>query len=284
MSTAIALQDGITTQQLMEATGQKSAYNEVIPQLSVNYKSEDDQKQEIPRGAFVLRNKDGVPFFFKKASIQICFATYNYSHYDRKAKKQVATSVQESSMGGEFPDSAGGFKCGKVTGKAKEGLSPEQKETNNKIKAGRIVYGLLTATGKDAAGVEHTVENYPVRVFGRGANYMPPEEYLKSLGEKGVFMGAVETSLSLTRKVGDDDGEFWVINWENAGVAKVTGTDMFNTIKQFGEIVKAENVKIMEKHIAAVNGGAVDSTATDDGVAIDDCINDEIPFGEAAQS
>lgn len=276
--TAIALAEGMTTQQLMEATGQVKVYDEIIPQLSVNYESENDQKQEIPRGAFMVKDKDGVPIFFKKANIQVCFATYNYSHYDKDAKKVVAVSVQESSMGGEFPDTAGGFKCGKVTGKAKADLSPEQKEANDKIKAARIVYGLLTTTGKDAAGNEQTIENYPVRLFGRGANYMPAEEYLKSLADKGVFMGSVDTSISLDRKK-NDGVEYWEIKWEAAGAAKVGGTDMFNAIKQFGDIVKTENEGIMKKHIAAANGKVVDSTAADVGVDVDEFINDEIPFG-----
>ena len=76
----------------------------------------------------------------------------------------VSSSVQKPTLAGDFPDSAGGNKCGRLAKEEVETLSDDDPRiiTSKAVACNQVLYGVVTGKMKDADGNEVQVDELPV--------------------------------------------------------------------------------------------------------------------------
>ena len=92
-----------------------------LPRLTINYEAENDEGMPLKRGAWRIWNGSG-PSYADKVHIRPLMRTYEWSVWDQDEQKFTCKSVQRTNLSGEFPDNAGGNKCGRLTRAEEEQL------------------------------------------------------------------------------------------------------------------------------------------------------------------
>lgn len=238
--------ESMSDRELMVATGQlqEGEGQALLPVLRVNYDDADSQDREIPRGQWSITTEDGTRVFSKSVLFRPMLSLLQYSHYDSDKNKVVSKSIFFKSWSEEVPDTAGGFKCGKLTKKQQEDLTPAELEYQRKIKLSRVLIGFVTMDGKDAEGNDVSVKDYPAMFYARGTNYMPVDGFIKDLGHKKKLMQTVVMEMSLERKKNDG-----VTYWE--AVPKLhdeitVDTESLKALQDFSVLVRTENEAVIE--------------------------------------
>lgn len=280
--------DGLSAHELMVMTGFKQEFDgSQLPALRVNYDDEDDDGNEIPRGAWALTTEvdNNLVTIFSKEPVffRPLFNTRQYSHYDADTQKMIAVSVHFQKWGDEVPDSAGGFKCGKVTKKQFEQLTEAEQEVQKKIKLSNVLFGLVTMSGVTRTGNKISVENVPCLFYARGTHYMPIDGFLDKLRKTNTPPQTVVIKFDLERKKNGG-----VTYWE---VVPTTEKDVpfvaadLEIMTKFTETIKAENAQILDKWKKARAKGSKPSQEKLAELIGDDKadnasleLNDEIPF------
>jgi hypothetical protein len=244
----------LSAREMMEMTGQKQEMSgNGLPVLRVNYDDQDKEGVDIPRGQWTVVDQEGIIVYAKEVQFVPMYATYQYSHFDADLGKQVSVSVHFQKWSEEVPDTAGGFKCGKLPRKEVEKLTGPEKDAQRKIKLSRVVFGLVSLTGTTKQGVERTVTNLPVVFYARGSNYMPMEEFLNGLADKNIMMQTVVANLALKREK-NNGVTYWEVVPTVAGDRKITRDD-FDAVRQFDQIKRNENDSILDKFNKAKTKG-----------------------------
>ena len=97
--------------ELMKLTGQldnNSQEGSVLSRLSINYQTEDENDNPLPRGHYTLK-VDGDSVYAKTATFRPFARLFAYSYWDNN-EEVFTSSVQRHSLGDQFPDSHGGYK------------------------------------------------------------------------------------------------------------------------------------------------------------------------------
>lgn len=248
-TTAVATIENKSVKDVMALTGQASGEEFTLPfaYLSVNRDADDADGNVLPVGTFKLAHPTLGNIFAKTVVFRPFMNTYRYSKYDPELEKTVSRTIFFKSFGEkEIPDSAGGMKCGKVTGKAKNDLSDVEKVEQKDIKCHRHLFGVVTMTGVDKDGKEHVVDSQPAAMKLGGVNFMPIGEAMDALTKKKLLMFNHEFNLSLRR---DKNGAtvFYHIIPEVDYSKRVdfTDTDM-DVLNIFLSHVEHENQRIMD--------------------------------------
>ena len=123
--------NSLSDAELMKLTGQLDNSNQpgsVLSRLSINYQTEDDNDKPLPRGHFVLPI-DGDNVYAKEVTFRPFLRLYAYSYWDN-SEEEFTSSVQMPSLGDQFADSRGTYKCGKYLGR---NLKNYQKMTHREL-------------------------------------------------------------------------------------------------------------------------------------------------------
>jgi hypothetical protein len=237
----------LSPEELLILSGFKSpdSYQSSLPTLRVNYEDADDDGNDLPRGQWTISH-EGVRVFGKVARLRPIVSTLQYRHFDKDKKAIVSTSVHFNSFNQEIPDDTGGYKCGKVTRKKYETLSPVEQAIQKEIKLSRVIFGLVSIDGVNQKGEPTTVENLPCVFYARGTNYMPMDNFFKSI-EGVVLPQEIEIVMSLKREK-PDGVVFWVVepSYDKKNKLKVD-KEIFDLMRKFSDTVKAENDQIVDK-------------------------------------
>lgn len=245
--------------ELMEDSGQGSFQGIDLPTLRVNYDSEDDDGNPLPRGTWAISLPDGRTAYAADAKrkgapafLRVYHATHQYSHFDPENMKMISKSVHFYNFSEEIPDNTGGFKCGKVNKKKLEELTDGEKEVQRQIKCSRVLFSTVTfPTAVDMHGEPIEVVDVPCVFYAKGTNYMPMSEMLQNLFKKRTPMQTVILELNL-----DKQKNGGVTYWQVVPSVKEQvelSPEVFELHNQFKETVKGENESILGKFETAHN-------------------------------
>jgi hypothetical protein len=170
--------------ELMKLTGQLdngSPEGSVLSRLSINYQTEDENDNPLPRGQFKLK-VDGDAVYSKTATFRPFIRMFAYSYWDNN-DEVFTSSVQRPSLGDQFPDSNGAYKCGKLSREELESLADgdPQRVIQSSIKCNQVMYGVADMEGKKADGKDVSLKQIPCVLYAKGVNYIPMSTTLKSL-------------------------------------------------------------------------------------------------------
>ena len=117
-----------------------------LPRLTINYEAENDEGMPLKRGAWRIWNGSG-PSYADKVHIRPLMRTYEWSVWDQDEQKFTCKSVQRTNLSGEFPDNAGGNKCGRLTRAEEEQLPTDDPRVllSKAVSCNQVIYGAIDA-------------------------------------------------------------------------------------------------------------------------------------------
>ena len=247
--------DNLSDAELMRLTGQTDGGSpsggSVLSRLSINYDTEDENENPLPRGHFVVK-LDGENVYAKNIKFRSFIRLYAYSYWDNHAQ-EFTSSVQMPSLGDQFADSSGTYKCGKLSREQVESLAENdpQRVIQSSIKCNQVLYGVATLDGKRADGKEEKLDEVPCVFYAKGTNYMPFSTALASLAKQNKPM--IRTNLLLsTEKQKSGGNTFFSVKVKTSDSVDALSDKDKELLKEFSVAIKSVNESVMEKHRTAV--------------------------------
>ena len=239
--------------ELMKLTGQLdngSPEGSVLSRLSINYQTEGENDNPLPRRQFKLK-VDGDAVYSKIATFRPFIRMFAYSYWDNN-DEVFTSSVQRPSLGDQFPDSNGAYKCGKLSREELESLADgdPQRVIQSSIKCNQVMYGVADMEGKKADGKDVSLKQIPCVLYAKGVNYIPMSTTLKSLATQKKPM--IRNNLLLSTKKQKSGGNtFFAIDIKIGESVAMSEQDT-DLLKEFAAVTKSVNEGVMEKHRIAV--------------------------------
>ena len=250
--------NSISDTELMKLTGQteNGGHGSVLGRLSINYQTEDENDKPLPRGHFVLPI-DGDNVYAKEVTFRPFIRLYAYSYWDN-SEEEFTSSVQMPSLGDQFADSRGTYKCGKLSREEIERLpdNDPQRVIQSSIKCNQVLYGVATLSGKKSDEQEMKVKEVPCTFYAKGVNYIPFSTMLSGLVKQKKPM--IRTNLMLSTKKQKSGGNtYFSVGIKTGSTFELSDTDK-DLLKEFMVAIKAVNESVMEKHRSAVKSKTKD--------------------------
>lgn len=236
-------------------TGAFVGGNTYLPQLKINAEVVDDDGNQIPFGTYKI-TQEGVTVYGKLPVLFRPFMnTFQYLHYDSKARAFVNKTVIVKSFSEQMLDENGGMRCGKINAKElkvlvdKNLISAEELAKQKEIKCVRGLYGLVTMNDAVTAdGDKVTIEDLPCVWKMQGTNFNAVDEALKGITKiRHLFF---QHWLSLDKLNRKKEGS---VTYFEAVVSAIldkevpfTKDDM-ETFNDFKELIAKENNAVLAK-------------------------------------
>lgn len=222
---------------LTELGGSAAADMIKVPFLKIQYEDEDKQGREVKRGTFLVTDQ-GETVYATSVKLHVMAQYFQYRQSDPNTYKLVnKTILQEDFRKGEPIDMKGSIRCGRPTSKGLSALSDdEQKDWRRKVRATRILRGVVSYTGKTADGEEKTLENVPCQMYLKGMSYNSFDSVINALPFGKKYQ---EVWVNITNK---KEGKAYVPEFAiDFGKPAVLDEDAIETLKLFRDMARQEN-------------------------------------------
>ena len=248
---------------LMKMTGQGSVQKEKVglPRLNINYDTETEDGKPLVRGTWKMYH-EGRFIYASDVSVRPLLRTYEYSLWDAELNEGrggfAAKSVQKTSFGGTFPDSAGGNKCGRLTRDEENDLEKDDPAYLNSraVVCNQVIYGRISGVFKDADGVEVEVSEEPMIAYFKRSGFKPIADFIDGLTKKNKLMAQVVMDLT-TAKNKKGSVTYWTPVPSMGGTVAISDSDK-DLFSLFAETVKGHNDSVMVEHRKALKSMSSD--------------------------
>ena len=240
-------------QALMEATGQSTGGNRQVglPRININYDAEDEDGKSLTRGEWKMMY-EGKMVYAPSVDIQILLRTYEYSVWDQETGSFSNKSVQKTLLSGDFPDSLGGNKCGRLTRDQEDALSKDDPAYlhSRSVVCNQVIYGKLTGDFVDADGNGVQIKDQPIISYFKRSGFKPVADFIDTLNKQKKVMQKCIANFS-TQKNKKGSVTYWTpsVSLANTTVIKEEDKDL---MRMFGDTVKAHNETVTNQYREAV--------------------------------
>ena len=257
MDNEIANINNMSDEQIKQAIGQDdgSSSGVSIPRLGINRSPEDDDGNQLPVGhLFTYDASVGQNVFGKPVTFRPFISAMQYMHYDPEKGEYVNRSIIFKNWKEEAIDILGGTRCGKIPFKERSSLTPEQLAEQRTIRCYRLLYGLLSFSGKKANGEDHEVANLPALWRVTGTAFAPVGSALDQVNKRKKLM--FTTTFSIDSKRQKKGGNVFYIPEisVNADANLQMSKEDMETLTVFQDIINTENAEVVDLYKAAKKG------------------------------
>ena len=262
MSNEIANINNMSDEQIKQAIGQDdgSSSGVNIPRLGINRSPEDDDGNQLPVGhLFTYDASVGQNVFGKPVTFRPFISAMQYMHYDPEKGEYVNRSIIFKNWKEEAIDILGGTRCGKIPFKERSSLTPEQLAEQRTIRCYRLLYGLLSFSGKKANGEDHEVANLPALWRVTGTAFAPVGSALDQVNKRKKLM--FTTTFSIDSKRQKKGGNVFYIPEisVNADANLQMSKEDMETLTVFQDTINTENTEVVDLYKAAKKGQSTSS-------------------------
>jgi len=246
-------------QALMDASGQSTGGNRQVglPRININYDAEDDEGKPLTRGEWKMMY-EGKMIYAPSVDIQILLRTYEYSVWDQETNSFSCKSVQKTVLSGDFPDSLGGNKCGRLTREQEDALSKDDPAYlhSRSVVCNQVIYGKITGDFVDADGNGVQVVDQPIISYFKRSGFKPVADFIDTLNKQKKVMQKSVANFS-TGKNKKGSVTYWtpVVSFAKAVEIKEEDKEL---MRMFGDTVKAHNETVTNQYREAVKLVATD--------------------------
>lgn len=248
----VAAFDTDDAETLMKASGQKSEDGDApkmgLPRLTINYDTETDDGLPLKRGSWRIWNGNA-PVYAESVNIRPLMRTYEWSLWDAEERKFAAKSVQKPSMSGDFPDSVGGNKCGRLSRQEEEELSSDDPRLllSKSVACNQVIYGILDAPNATLAdGSPSPIEGMAFVAYFKRSGFMPVRDFIENnLTRKKILMQKAVVEMS-TEKHKKGSVLYWTPKLSLVKEVSITDEDK-DLMKKFAETVRGHNESVMDE-------------------------------------
>jgi len=247
---------------LMRMSGQGAQQQQKVglPRLNINYEAETDEGISLVRGTWKL-NFDGQFIYADKVTVRPLLRTFEYSLWDNTLNEGrggfAAKSVQKTSFGGTFPDSAGGNKCGRLSKDEEAALDKDDAEYLNSraVVCNQVIYGRITGEFKNAQGDLVTLTDEPMIAYFKRSGFKPIADFIDGLTKSNKLMAQVEMNLTTSRNK-NGSVTYWTPVAQMGNVVSISDDDK-DLFALFAETVKGHNDSVMKDYREAKKASSV---------------------------
>lgn len=243
------------TEDLMKLTGQgdEDTPKQGLSRMNINYTDETDEGISLKKGVWKVYY-DGEFVYADKVEFRPLLRTYEWSVWDQDEGKFASRSVQAPSLEYQFPDTTGGFKCGRLTKSEEEQLGEDHPSTlaSRLATCNQVFYAVVSMNGKTADGTAVEIKDYPVMTYFKKSGFRPAREAIQKLGK--TPMNEVVFELT-TKRNKQGSVTYYTPIFTQAGSAKMDENTM-ETMSMFFETIKASNNNILNQHKEALKAKA----------------------------
>ena len=267
----------MSDEQIMQAIGQDdgSSNGINIPRLGINRSPEDDDGNQLPVGhLFTYDSSVGQNVYGKPVSFRPFISAMQYMHYDPEKSEYVNRSIIFKNWKEEAIDILGGIKCGKIPFKERSTLTPDQLAEQRTIRCYRLLYGLLSFTGKKANGEDHTVSNLPVLWRVTGTAFAPVGAAIDQVNKRKKLMFTTTFSIDSKRQKKGGNVFYTPEIAVNADANLQMSKEDMETLSVFQDVINKENTEVVELYKAAKKGTPIASDEKTEEVVAE--VNDPI--------
>ena len=240
-------------QALMEATGQSTGGNRQVglPRININYDAEDEDGKSLTRGEWKMMY-EGKMVYAPSVDIQILLRTYEYSVWDQETGSFSNKSVQKTLLSGDFPDSLGGNKCGRLTRDQEDALSKDDPAYlhSRSVVCNQVIYGKLTGDFVDADGNSFQIKDQPIISYFKRSGFKPVADFIDTLNKQKKVMQKCIANFS-TQKNKKGSVTYWTPAVSLGKTTDIKEADK-DLMRMFGDTVKAHNETITNQYREAV--------------------------------
>ena len=240
-------------QALMEATGQSTGGNRQVglPRININYDAEDEDGKTLTRGEWKMMY-EGKMVYAPSVDIQILLRTYEYSVWDQETGSFSNKSVQKTLLSGDFPDSLGGNKCGRLTRDEEDALSKDDPAYlhSRSVVCNQVIYGKLTGDFVDADGNRIQIKDQPIISYFKRSGFKPVADFIDTLNKQKKVMQKCIANFS-TQKNKKGSVTYWTPAVSLGKTTDIKEADK-DLMRMFGDTVKAHNETITNQYREAV--------------------------------
>ena len=240
-------------QALMEATGQSTGGNRQVglPRININYDAEDEDGKPLTRGEWKMMY-EGKMVYAPSVDIQILLRTYEYSVWDQETGSFSNKSVQKTLLSGDFPDSLGGNKCGRLTRDEEDALSKDDPAYlhSRSVVCNQVIYGKLTGDFVDADGNGIQIKDQPIISYFKRSGFKPVADFIDTLNKQKKVMQKCIANFS-TQKNKKGSVTYWTPAVSLGKTTDIKEADK-DLMRMFGDTVKAHNETITNQYREAV--------------------------------
>ena len=240
-------------QALMDASGQSTGGNRQVglPRININYDAEDDEGKPLTRGEWKMMY-EGKMIYAPSVDIQILLRTYEYSVWDQETNSFSCKSVQKTVLSGDFPDSLGGNKCGRLTREQEDALSKDDPAYlhSRSVVCNQVIYGKLTGDFVDADGNGIQIKDQPIISYFKRSGFKPVADFIDTLNKQKKVMQKCIANFS-TQKNKKGSVTYWTPAVSFAKTTDIKDADK-DLMRMFGDTVKAHNETITNQYREAV--------------------------------
>ena len=234
---------------LMAITGQEtSSKRDDLSKLSINYETETDDGKTLKKGLWRVWY-EGRYVYGSEVSLRVLLRTFKWTLWDSAEGTSACSSIQKPHLAGEFPDSAGGDKCGRLPKDEADSLEEDDPRllTSKTVACNQVIYGRLTANMKDADGQDVEIKDLPIVGYFKRSGFMPMNNFINGLSRQKKIMQRVWVNLT-TSKLKKGSVTFFVpVPTEGDSIPSVPDEDK-ELLKMFAEVVKAGNQSVMKQY------------------------------------
>jgi len=231
---------------LMAASGQQTQQKQTgLPRLNINYDMETDDGLSLTRGDWKVY-VDGRFLYAPTVKLRPILRTFEYSLWDADEGAFVCKSVQKPTISGDFPDTEGGSKCGRLTRTEEETASEEAQMRSRAVVCNQVIYGQITGTFNAADGTEVKLDAQPVVAYFKRSGFKPIGDFIDGLSRQKKLMQRQMISLATSRQK-KGSVTYWVPSPTLDSEVPITEADK-QLMGMFAETVSAHNNYVMEKN------------------------------------
>ena len=245
------------TDKLMELTGQGSGSSEKSgpPRLSINYDVATEDGTPLTRGDWKMY-VEGRFIYASEVILRPLLRMFEYSVWDNEANDGrggfSAKSVQKPTFSGDFPDTNGTNKCGRLSREEENSLDKNDPRVleSRSVVCNQVIYGRISGDFKDAEGNKVRISDEPVISYFKKSGFIPMSEFINGLAKQRKRMAHCEIMLR-TEKQKKGSVTYWTPLPSLHGTASISDDDK-ELFGMFRDMIEKHNNGVMSSYREAV--------------------------------
>ena len=267
MDNIVSSFDSDDTDAFMQLSGQGKApkVSQGLSRININYDVETEDGKTLTRGDWKMMY-EGEMIYAKTVILRPILRTFEWSVFDPDQNSFSCKSVQKPSLSGDFPDTEGGNKCGRLSAEDEEKLRDDDptKLRSRSAVCNQVLYSLISGDFKRGNGEAVRVDNHPVVAYFKRSGFVPIRNFIDSLTKQKKIMQKCNISLG-TAKQKKGSVQYWIPVPTLDSETTISEEDKA-LMKKFADTVKAHNQNVLEQSresVKLVNNTDEDSLADD---------------------
>tara|TARA_R100001460_G_scaffold22528_2_gene45838 strand:- start:15 stop:875 length:861 start_codon:yes stop_codon:yes gene_type:complete len=248
MDSFIAALDSGSDSDLMKMSGQDDGETPKmgLPRLTINYDTENDDGVTLTRGTWRIWN-GSAPVYADKVHIRPLMRTFEWSHWDQEERTFSCKSIQKPKLNGDFPDSLGGNKCGRLSKDEENSLNPDDPRVllSKSVNCNQVIYGVLDAPDATYAdGTAAAVEGMAFVAYFKRSGFIPVKNFIDQelTRNKKVLMQKAVIEMT-TEKHKKGSVLYWTPKLSLVKEVSISDQDK-ELLKKFNDTVKGHNENV----------------------------------------